>query len=102
MFVWIPSDAARDALSAFYVPMSVMLLLLVWVILLVIGFAMMFWAFGASSFGTTLSLSGSAITTNWVRSQKAQMPEMRRHSAKNLSPHLSPMGYSFCARLRLH
>ena len=49
MFVWIPSDAARDALSAFYVPMSVVLLLLVWVILLVIGFAMMFWAFGASS-----------------------------------------------------
>ena len=70
--------------------MSVVLLLLVWVILLVIGFAMMFWTFGASSFGTTLSLSGSAITTNWMRSQKAQMPEiMRRHSAK-IYTHIYP------------
>jgi hypothetical protein len=62
-FVRIPSEQVRDALSAFYAPMSVMLLPLVWGILLMLGFAMMFWGVSEPSLGTALSLGGAAITT---------------------------------------
>src|SRR5438046_8959253 len=59
----MPSDQARDAIMAFYAPMSVMLLPLTWLILLLIGFTMMFWGVSEPSLGTALSLSGAAITT---------------------------------------
>ena len=62
-FVRIPSEQVRDALAAFYAPMSVMLLPLVWVILLMLGFTMMFWGVSTPSLGTVISLSGAAITT---------------------------------------
>ncbi len=61
--VRMPSDQARDAIIAFYAPMSVMLLPLTWAILLMIGFTTMFWAVSEPSLGTALSLSGAAITT---------------------------------------
>jgi len=61
--VRMPSDQARDAIIAFYAPMSVMLLPLTWAILLIIGFTTMFWAVSEPSLGTALSLSGAAITT---------------------------------------
>ena len=63
VIVRIHSEQARDALWAFYAPMSVMLLPLTWVILLMIGFTMMFWGVSEPSLGTALSLSGAAITT---------------------------------------
>ena len=63
VIVRIHSDTARDALWAFYAPMSVMLLPLTWVILLMLGFTMMFWGVSEPSLGTALSLSGAAITT---------------------------------------
>ena len=59
----IKSDAVREAIIAYYAPISVMLLPLVRVILLIIGFTTMFWAVGVSSLGTALSLSGASITT---------------------------------------
>ena len=62
-FVRIPSEQVREALAAFYAPMSVMLLPLVWVILLMLGFAMMFWGVSEPSLGAALSLSGAALTT---------------------------------------
>ena len=62
-FVRMPSEQVRDALAAFYAPMSVMLLPLVWVILLMLGFTMMFWGMSEPSLGTALSLSGAALTT---------------------------------------
>jgi len=63
VIIRIHSDAVRDTLWAFYSPMSVMLLPLSWVILLMIGFTMMFWGVSEPSLGTSLSLSGAAITT---------------------------------------
>ncbi len=59
----LPSDVVRDAIIAFYAPLSVMLLPLTWVILLIIGFTMMLWAVSEPSLGTVLSLSGAALTT---------------------------------------
>ena len=63
VIVRIHSDTTRNALWAFYAPMSVMLLPLTWVILLMLGFTMMFWGVSEPSLGTALSLSGAAITT---------------------------------------
>src|SRR6266699_6605592 len=59
----MPSKEARDAIIAFYAPLSVMLLPLTWAILLIIGFTMMFWGVSEPSLGMALSLSGAAITT---------------------------------------
>lgn len=61
--VRVPSDEVRDAIMAFYAPLSVMLLPFTWIILLIIGFTMMFWGVSEPSLGTALSLSGAAITT---------------------------------------
>src|SRR6266581_9189254 len=63
LFARVQSDEARDAIMAFYAPLSVMLLPLTWAILLMIGFTTMFWAVSELSLGTALSLSGAAITT---------------------------------------
>jgi hypothetical protein len=63
VIVRIHSEQVRDTLWAFYAPISVMLLPLTWVILLMLGFTMMFWGVSEPSLGTALSLSGAAITT---------------------------------------
>jgi hypothetical protein len=59
----MPSDQARNAIMAFYAPLSVMLLPLTWVILLLIGFTAMFWGMSEPSLAMALSLSGAALTT---------------------------------------
>ncbi len=61
--VRIPSEQARNTLWAYYAPLSVMLLPLAWVILLMIGFAMMFWGVSEPSAASAITLSGAAITT---------------------------------------
>jgi hypothetical protein len=63
VIVRVQSEQTRDALWAFYAPMSVMLLPLTWVILLMFGFTMMFWGVSEPSLGNAISLSGAAITT---------------------------------------
>jgi hypothetical protein len=63
VIVRILSESVRSSLAAFYAPMSVMLLPITWVILLLLGFSMMFWGVSEPSLGTSLSLSGAAITT---------------------------------------
>jgi hypothetical protein len=63
VIVRIQSEAVSSALAAFYAPLSVMLLPITWVILLLLGFSMMFWGMAEQSLGTSLSLSGAAITT---------------------------------------
>jgi len=63
VIVRIQSEEVSSALAAFYAPLSVMLLPITWVILLLLGFSMMFWGMGEPSLGTSLTLSGAAITT---------------------------------------
>src|SRR5260370_8165338 len=59
----IHSGEVRDAIMAFYAPLSVMLLPLTWIILLIIGFTTMFWAVGVSSLATPLTLREAPIPT---------------------------------------
>ncbi len=63
VIVRIQSEAISSALAAFYAPVSMMLLPITWVILLLLGFSMMYWGISEPSLGTSLSLSGAAITT---------------------------------------
>ena len=63
VIIRIQSKAVSSAFASFYAPMSVMLLPITWVILILIGFSMMFWGVNHPSLGTSLSLSGAAITT---------------------------------------
>ena len=63
VIVRIQSKAVSSAFASFYAPISVMLLPITWVMLLLLGFSMMFWGVNHPSLGTSLSLSGAAITT---------------------------------------
>ena len=63
VIVRVRSEELSNAFAAFYAPMSVMLLPVTWVILLLLGFSMMFWGMSEPSFGLSLTLSGAAITT---------------------------------------
>jgi hypothetical protein len=63
VIVRIKSEAVRSAFASFYAPMSGILLPITWVMLLLLAFSMMFWGMSEPSPGTSLSLSGAAITT---------------------------------------
>ena len=53
----------QDALLAFYGPVALLSLLAVWLILVQIGCAAMFWALGAESFRDAMIISGSSLFT---------------------------------------
>jgi len=55
--------AARDRLMALYAPVSVLILLPIWVILVSIGLAFMFWATGISPILKAFTISGSSLLT---------------------------------------
>jgi hypothetical protein len=57
------SYRARDRVMALYAPITLLVLPLVWLALLMVAFAGMFWALGADSFGAALRLSGSSLLT---------------------------------------
>lgn len=59
----VATEARRDAILAMYAPTSAMLLPLIWVILLILGYAAMFWALGATSISRAMTLGGAALTT---------------------------------------
>src|SRR5690349_13867619 len=64
-------EARRDNFLAFYGPLSLLLLLVVWAICLVFGFALLQWAAGSAfdapegkpNFGTNLYVSGTTLFT---------------------------------------
>lgn len=55
--------AAEDALLALLGPVNIVLLLFVWLTSFVVGFALIFLAFGDVSFGEAVDLSGSSMLT---------------------------------------
>ena len=55
--------AERDRIMAYYAPLSLLLLLPVWLFLTEIGFSFMFWAIGAESFYDAFTVSGSSLLT---------------------------------------
>ena len=53
----------RDSIMALYAPIALMTLTPVWLFLITIGYAFMFWALGAEGWLKALSLSGSSLLT---------------------------------------
>lgn len=53
----------RDAVMAYYAPLSLMLLLPVWYVLLGLGYAMLYWGLGNGTPVEALRLSGSSLFT---------------------------------------
>lgn len=53
----------RDALMAFYAPMALLTLLPVWLILVALGFTLMYWATGIDSWIEAFTISGSSLLT---------------------------------------
>jgi hypothetical protein len=53
----------RDAIMAYYAPIGLMLLLPTWYILILIGYAAMYWALGVGDLFAVFRLSGSSLFT---------------------------------------
>lgn len=53
----------RDAIMAYYAPIGLMLLVPTWYVLIMIGYAAMYWALGVGGFFSSLRLSGSSLFT---------------------------------------
>lgn len=53
----------RDSIMALYAPLSLLMLLVVWLVLVTIGYAAMFWATSFYSWEKAITLSGSSLLT---------------------------------------
>jgi hypothetical protein len=53
----------RDRVMALYAPVSLLVLLLTWFILVILGYTGMYWGLGGRTLGQALTISGSSITT---------------------------------------
>ena len=60
---WTKNYEERDRMMSFYAPISTLALLPVWFVLIVIGYALMFWSAGAPSLFKALLISGSSLLT---------------------------------------
>ena len=50
----------QDAIMAYYAPISLMMLLPVWYLLIALGYTAMYWALGVGNFIDAFRLSGSS------------------------------------------
>jgi hypothetical protein len=57
------SYEARDAIMAYYAPLGLMLLLPTWYILILTGYAAIYWSLGAGDLFAVFRLSGSSLFT---------------------------------------
>jgi len=53
----------RDAIMAYYAPIGVLLLLPTWYLLILLGYAAIYWSFGIGSVFSAIRLSGSSLFT---------------------------------------
>jgi hypothetical protein len=55
--------SGRDAIMAYYAPISLMTLVPVWYLLVALGYSVMYWALGVGDFFMAFRLSGSSLLT---------------------------------------
>ena len=60
---WTHSYLERDAIMAFFAPVSVLTLLPTWLVLVLLGYMAMFWGLGATSWYDAFRISGSSVLT---------------------------------------
>ncbi len=61
----------KDGIMAYYAPIGLMLLVPTWYVLIMLGFAAMYWAMGVGDFFAALRLSGSSLLTLGFESNSA-------------------------------
>ncbi|HEX7233769.1 MAG TPA: hypothetical protein VF243_00755 [Nitrosospira sp.] len=61
----------KDAIMAYYAPIGLMLLVPTWCVLIMLGYAAMYWAMGVRDFFAALRLSGSSLLTLGFESNRA-------------------------------
>jgi len=79
-----PSYERRDRVMAMYGPVTLLLLLTTWYLLLVIGFAAGYLGTGVASVGTALRLSGSSVVTLGTTSDPRLLPSILGYSEAGL------------------
>ncbi len=57
------SYTRRDRIMAFYAPVALLVMAAVWLVLVCLGYTVMFWALGAHTLREAFSLSGSSLLT---------------------------------------
>lgn len=67
---------ARDGIMALYAPVSLLLLPAVWLTVVFVGYAAMYWAMGVADWSTALTLSGSSLLTLGVAGHQQSMVVM--------------------------
>lgn len=60
---WLKSYHGRDRWMAYYAPTSLLVLLLVYLLLVQLGFMFLFWASGVPAWGEAFTISGSSLLT---------------------------------------
>ncbi len=60
---WAKTYRQRDRVMAYYAPVSLLMLLPVWLFLVEIGFSLMFWTAGTESYFEAFRISGSSLLT---------------------------------------
>lgn len=60
---WAKTYEERDRVMSFYAPFSLLALLPVWYVLILAGYALMYWAVGAPTLFNAIHISGSSLLT---------------------------------------
>ena len=60
---FIKSYERRDAIMAYYAPIGVLMLLPAWYLLILLGYAAIYWALGVGDLFAVIRLSGSSLFT---------------------------------------
>lgn len=60
---WSKSYAVKDRVMAYYAPISLLFLPIVWLSVVLIGFSFMFWGSGIEDLGEAFKVSGSSLLT---------------------------------------
>ena len=60
---WVKTYEARDRVMSYYAPLSLLMLPPTWLTIILIGFGMMFWSSGITSWRDAFVLSGSSLLT---------------------------------------
>jgi hypothetical protein len=60
---WAKTYEDRDRIMAFFAPISVLMLLPMWLSLVLLGYMFMFWSFGVTGIDNLFAISGSSLLT---------------------------------------
>ncbi len=70
----LPRYESKDRFLSFQGPISLLTMLLIWILLFLLGYALLLWPYIQGDFGTALALSGSSIFTLGIATSPQTVP----------------------------